>query len=72
MVAAVRATFRPEVTQNFVGRDDILRHLCDKHFVASRDQSGRPRVSILHGMGGAGKTQIAVRFAGMYEARYGI
>ncbi|KAG8808280.1 hypothetical protein FRC17_004016, partial [Serendipita sp. 399] len=63
---------RPRVVETFVGREDILASMCEAHF--GNDPSGTrhdgPIVTVLAAMGGSGKTQIAVRFASMFEERF--
>ncbi|KAG8834847.1 hypothetical protein FRC17_006779, partial [Serendipita sp. 399] len=63
---------RPRVVETFVGRGDILASMCEAHF--GNDASGTrrdgPIVTVLAAMGGSGKTQIAVKFASMFEERF--
>jgi Cdc6-like AAA superfamily ATPase len=52
-----------------MARDDILSKL-DNCF-SPRDTKGKPRREfLLHGMGGVGKTQIALKAADDFEERY--
>ncbi|KAG8845552.1 hypothetical protein FRB91_001665 [Serendipita sp. 411] len=63
---------RPRKARDFVGRKDILDSMCKTHF--DNDNSSLhddgPIVSVLTGMGGSGKTQIAVNFASLFEKRF--
>ncbi|KAG8808128.1 hypothetical protein FRC17_004119 [Serendipita sp. 399] len=63
---------RPRVVDCFIGREDILSLMRDTHFGddASRNRRDGPTVTVLTAMGGSGKTQIAVRFASMFEERF--
>lgn len=50
----------------FTGRQDILQRL--DSFFAPRDTGGRPRREfLLYGMGGVGKTEIALKFSEVVE-----
>ncbi|KAG8859847.1 hypothetical protein FRC20_011775 [Serendipita sp. 405] len=72
-VAKVEMSFkpRPSLTRNFVGRDDILDKLYEMHFSGERSSQGvSTLMSILTGLGGSGKTQIALKFALEYESRH--
>jgi hypothetical protein len=51
----------PPPSRNFQGRQDILAKM-DEYF--SRD-IGETHVYVLHGLGGSGKTQIALKFLTM-------
>ncbi len=66
--AAVTIKPRHAVSSLFQGRRQILEQL--SAFFALRE-NGKPlrREFLLHGMGGAGKSQIALRFAEEYENR---
>ncbi len=57
------------MSRHFIGREDVLDPLCKQHRDTSPPEHDGPRISILHGMGGVGKTQISVKFARMYEER---
>ncbi|KAG8793400.1 hypothetical protein FRC16_010962, partial [Serendipita sp. 398] len=63
---------RPRKVKHFVGRKDILGSMCETHFgdenSISHDDS--PVTTILIGMGGSGKTQIAVSFASLFEKKF--
>jgi hypothetical protein len=48
------------VIENFLGRQDELEHLW--HYLQPANPQSR-KVAILHGLGGMGKTQLAIRFA---------
>ena len=50
----------PLVSQIFTGRDDYLERLAQ--YFGPRDQSCPRRHFLLYGMGGAGKTQISLKF----------
>jgi Holliday junction resolvasome RuvABC ATP-dependent DNA helicase subunit len=63
----VRLKPRPSLVQNFVGRDDILQAMHRTH-ISNRSSSLRtPAITVLSGLGGSGKTQIALRFALNFE-----
>ncbi|KAF7590220.1 hypothetical protein BBP40_003151 [Aspergillus hancockii] len=55
------------VIDNFIGRHDELRWLRVK---LDRKTHPRRKIIVLHGLGGIGKTQLAVRFARLYENDY--
>jgi tetratricopeptide (TPR) repeat protein/DNA-binding SARP family transcriptional activator len=59
---AVPDTLPADVT-DFVGRDDALALL-------TREQGGDPRIAIIEGMPGVGKTTLAVRAARLVAERY--
>ncbi|KAG8809787.1 hypothetical protein FRC17_003244 [Serendipita sp. 399] len=63
---------RPRVVESFVGREDILASMFETHFGndASSTRRDGPIVTVLAAMGGSGKTQIAVKFASMFEERF--
>jgi Cdc6-like AAA superfamily ATPase len=56
-------------SSRFVGRRAILDRL-DEHFRPRLERHKPRREFLLSGMGGAGKTQIALRFAEQYAERY--
>ncbi|KAG8846240.1 hypothetical protein FRB91_000998 [Serendipita sp. 411] len=60
---------RPRIVEDFVGRNDILTSMCKTHFIKGESPSRRdgPVITVLTGMGGSGKTQIAVKFASLFE-----
>lgn len=61
---------RPSGTPYFIGRESILKRLYEQHFLEGVNRTGQlPAISVLSGMGGAGKTQIALKFAQEYEKR---
>ncbi|KAK4181732.1 putative calcium-independent phospholipase A2-gamma [Triangularia setosa] len=65
---STKARFRSEPSQFFTGREDILDRL--DRFFTKRDTGGKPRRQfLLYGIGGAGKTQIALKFADLVEER---
>lgn len=47
----------------FVGRASVLQKLSDTLFLSERKTSRRPRACTLSGIGGIGKTQVAVEFS---------
>jgi Cdc6-like AAA superfamily ATPase len=56
-------------SSRFVGRRAILDRL-DDHFRPRSERHKPRREFLLSGMGGAGKTQTALRFAQQYAERY--
>ncbi|KAG8807691.1 hypothetical protein FRC17_004316, partial [Serendipita sp. 399] len=62
---------RPRIVSDFVGRQDILASMCATHLSGEKPfRRDGPTVTVLTAMGGSGKTQIAVKFASMFEERY--
>jgi SpoVK/Ycf46/Vps4 family AAA+-type ATPase len=57
-----RARPRGTATTFFTGRTVVLRRLSD-FFEKRESNTGPRREFLIHGMGGAGKTQIALKFA---------
>lgn len=58
----------PYVVPYFVPRADELTHIST--FLAPGEASERRKVYILHGLGGAGKTQLMLEFARVYKTSY--
>ncbi len=59
---------RHAVTPLFKGRQKILERLSE--YFSARGDGGHPRREfLLHGVGGCGKSQIALKFAEDYEER---
>ncbi|PVF99230.1 TPR-like protein [Serendipita vermifera] len=61
---------RPPLVDGFVGRDDILQAMRCDHFQLTPTRRNTPRVTVLTGLGGSGKTQIALKFASAFEEIY--
>ncbi|KAG8783010.1 hypothetical protein FRC15_005920 [Serendipita sp. 397] len=63
---------RPRKVKDFVGRNDILDSMCETHFgnESAHSHGDGPSITVLTGMGGSGKTQIAVNFASIFEERF--
>jgi hypothetical protein len=59
---------RPPLVEGFVGRADILDAMRRTHFEDTSCLT-TPRMTILTGLGGSGKSQIALRFAAEFEER---
>lgn len=57
------------ITRNFVGREDLLISLFRRHFSARKPDSAGPVTTILSGVAGSGKSQLALMFAAEYERR---
>lgn len=55
--------FRPSLVQHFVGRTDILGALEQTHITERSNNLRTPPISVVTGIGGSGKTQIALKFA---------
>ena len=68
-IAVIEVTLkpRPSVVKNFVGRDDILEAMRRTHLGERSTNSHDPAVTVLFGLGGAGKTQTALKFALEFE-----
>jgi hypothetical protein len=60
---------RPLLVENFIGRQDILDKLRHVHMDWNPRTSHLPTISVLIGLGGSGKTQIALKLALEYEQR---
>jgi signal recognition particle GTPase len=60
---------RPSVVKNFVGRTDILEAMRRTHLTERSMKSQDPAITILSGLGGAGKTQTALKFALEFEEK---
>lgn len=60
---------RPSLVDNFIGRRDILERMHRTHLTHRSSQSQRPAITVLSGLGGAGKTQTALKFAIEFEER---
>ncbi|WP_328430163.1 FxSxx-COOH system tetratricopeptide repeat protein [Streptomyces sp. NBC_00443] len=60
------ATYRlPPRNTNFTGRDATLREL-RQHLTSGHDGA----MQVVHGLGGVGKTQLAVEYAYLYRSKY--
>ncbi|PVF91230.1 hypothetical protein CPB86DRAFT_389523 [Serendipita vermifera] len=57
---------RPGVVPFFIGRQDVLDHLHQTHIQTPEGEY--PIISVLIGLGGSGKTQIALQFARQFES----
>ena len=60
---------RPLLVEEFVGREEILNAMRNTHFRNSSLQR-TPIITVLTGLGGSGKTQIALRFASEFEIKW--
>lgn len=58
---------RPSLVQNFVGRQDILEAIHRVHISNRSDELRTPAMTVLSGIGGSGKSQIALKFALDFE-----
>ena len=58
---------RPSSSPKFVGYEDHLHQLED-HFVSQSANGQSRQIFVLYGVGGAGKTQICLRFAERMES----
>lgn len=61
---------RERVVDNFVGREDILQAMHQTHFINAALNRDGPIITVLAGMGGIGKTQLASKFASQVEKEY--
>lgn len=62
---------RPSLVKDFIGRKDILANMRKTHFTNRPTEGQDPTITVLTGLGGSGKTQIALKFVAEYESRYG-
>jgi hypothetical protein len=69
-VAETKYKPRPAIVPFFKGRRDILDKLEKIHLSKGRVSPNSPTISVLTGLGGSGKTQIALKFAQEYERWY--
>ncbi|KAG8820176.1 hypothetical protein FRC18_011809 [Serendipita sp. 400] len=62
----------PRRVRDFVGRKDMLELMCRTHLSNHNSLSHYegPTITVLTGMGGSGKTQIAVMFASLFEDKF--
>jgi len=58
---------RPSLVDNFVGREDILSAMRQTHLTQRSPTSKKSAITVLSGLGGAGKTQTALKFALEFE-----
>ena len=71
LVESRRTTKPPGPTKSFTGRIDILNKLSTYFSETTASVAcATQRVFVLFGMGGAGKTQIALKFVNEYRTRY--
>lgn len=56
------------ITRTFVDRDTDMRQI-EQSLLVSNTQDRR-RIHVLHGLGGIGKTQLAIAYARKYQKRY--
>jgi hypothetical protein len=66
-VMEVRLKPRPSLVENFIGREDILESLHRTHITDRSSHLRTPAVTVLSGLGGAGKTQTSLKFALDFE-----
>jgi signal recognition particle GTPase len=60
---------RPPLVKNFVGREDVLEAMRRTHLTERATNSQDAAVTVLFGLGGAGKTQTALKFALEFEEK---
>ena len=60
---------RPALVDNFVGREDVLEAMRQTHITQRPGNPKRSAITVLSGLGGAGKTQTALKFASEFEER---
>lgn len=61
-----------DVSPYFIGRDDICRELRDNCLPSEDLSAPNPQKRfVLYGLGGSGKTQLALKFASDHRERYG-
>jgi hypothetical protein len=56
------------MTKNFVGRADDLAKI--KEQLRPGEVSDRQKISVVHGLGGMGKTQVAIEYARLHKSSY--
>ena len=61
---------RPSLVDNFIGRHNVLDAMDRTHLTHRPKNSKKPAISVLYGLGGAGKTQTALKFALEFEEKY--
>lgn len=61
---------RPPLVEGFIGRGDVLEAMRRTHLEAAPTRRATPRLTVLTGLGGSGKTQIALKFTSEFEERY--
>ena len=64
-----RRKHRPASSSLFTGREDVLNRL-ENYFEPRGTGRHRRREFLLHGLGGAGKTQLMLKFAEIRHSRY--
>jgi hypothetical protein len=60
---------RPSLVDNFVGREDVLEAMRQTHLTQRSTLPKRTAITVLSGLGGAGKTQTALKFALEFEEK---
>jgi signal recognition particle GTPase len=60
---------RPSLVDNFIGRRDVLEAMHQAHLANRPTNSKKSVISVLYGLGGAGKTQTALKFALEFEEK---
>ena len=61
----------PPPTDIFTGREDILQQMAVSFgFSTASTASGKQRRFVLHGLGGVGKTQTALKFLDLHRDKY--
>jgi Mrp family chromosome partitioning ATPase len=58
---------RPALVDNFFGREDVLSAMRQTHLTKRLKASKKSAITVLSGLGGAGKTQTALKFALEFE-----
>jgi signal recognition particle GTPase len=61
---------RPSLVDNFIGREDVLRAMDQTHVTQRSENSKKSAITVLSGLGGAGKTQTALKFALEFEKKW--
>jgi Holliday junction resolvasome RuvABC ATP-dependent DNA helicase subunit len=60
----------PALSDNFIGRSDLIEAIVSFHVSPQSPSTRGHRKTVLHGIGGIGKTQLSIRIAHELQSRY--